>query len=145
MDTKHIKECRICKSDKLAQAFGIDNDRYYVVCKICTTLQRREDILYQIDFNFEGRRFEVDYYPAFLKSHDTTPMTKDKVFFFSLTSIEYILSQCGYDITEVVLDGYTLHVVFDKVSLLKRIQRAEKRMRLDNQYTFMLWAMQLKK
>lgn len=144
-ELRRITKCRICKSDKLADAFGIDSKRYYVVCKVCTTLQRKEDILYSIDINFEGRKFELDYYPAFLKNHDTTPMTEDVCIFFSLGSIEYVLNKCGYEVVDAAVVGYKLHVLFEPFTMLKKIRNFEKKQRLNNQYTFFLWAIQLKK
>ena len=144
MGTNNIKSCRVCKSDKLGEAFGIDNKMYFVFCKFCHTLQRKDDTPYQIDFNFEGRQLEVDYYPAFLLNHDTAPLSKGCVF-FSLFSIEYILEKMGYEIIEINLIGYRLYVAFQPLSKLKRLRSKEKKMKLDNQFTFMLWAMQFKK
>ena len=70
MDKKYIKICRVCRSPKLGEAFGIDGT-YFVFCKNCTTLQRKDDIPYEINFNFEGRKLEVPYYPAFLRNQYT--------------------------------------------------------------------------
>jgi hypothetical protein len=145
MGQTNIRQCRICKSDKLGDAFGVDSKFYYVFCKICKTLQRKDDMLYEINFDFSTGRVAVPYYPIFLDKHDTEPLTEDRCLYFSLSSIEYLLNACGYEVLQAEVNGYDLLVDFKPLTKLDKIRRFEKRKKLDNQYTFMLWAMQLKK
>lgn len=139
---KTIDTCRVCQKKNLKEAFGVDNT-YYVFCKDCWTLQRKDDIPYQIDFYFAGGFLEVVYYPAFLRKHDVAPLANECIF-FSLKALEFLLNIAGYDATSLTLEGYTLKVYFQPTVGLEQLRRKEKGMKLDSQSTFLLWAMQLK-
>lgn len=110
----------------------------FLICRSCTLLQRQEDIPYQIDFNFEGRQFELPYYPYFLIKKEFDFVNGDSCVFFSMRAIEYLLQSSGYKVIDAKIVDNKLYVAFDKLNNLEKIQSFEKRKRLDNQFTYFL-------
>ena len=144
MGEKFIVKCRVCKSDKLGMAFNVNKIQYYF-CKLCCALQQKNDIPFQIDFDLSQGAISVPYYPAFLEKHDTEPLTSDRVLFYSLVTVEHLLYSCGYEVTDAWITGYDLCVTFQPLPQLKRLRKFEQKKRIDNQFTFFLWAVQFKK
>lgn len=138
-----ITKCRSCQSKNLGQALKLKG-HMFVFCKDCTLLQRQEDIPFEINFNFEGRQFELDYYPAFLSKNELDCVTEDSCLFFSLQAIEKLLYDNGFKVTDAQVNENKLHVVFDKLTKFEKIKLLEKKLRLDNQFSFFLWAVKLK-
>lgn len=139
-----IKKCRSCQSKALGQALKLKG-HMFVFCKECTLLQRQDDIPYEANFNFEGRQFELDYYPAFLSRNDLESIDEDSVMFFSLKAIERLLNDNGFKIIDADIMESKLHIVFDKLSKLEKLRSVEKKLKLDNQFSYFLWAVKLKK
>lgn len=136
-----IKKCRVCKSKDLLSINNI-KQLQFVVCKKCTLLQRKDDIPFEIKFNFEGRSFILDYYPVFLSKGKLDCVTDDTCVFFSFTAIEYLLNSQGYKIISAQIIGTKLGVSFDRLLPMEKIRLNEERMKLDNFYTYFLWNMQ---
>ena len=109
-------------------------------CERCTLLQRQEDIPYQIDFNFEGRYFELPYFPVFLPNKNLDHVTANTCLFFSLQAINYLLKVSGYAITQAFVRGEILVVAFDKATPLQKLETFEELKRLDNKFTYFLYA-----
>lgn len=120
-------------------------DWVFVVCKDCTLLQRRDDIPYEVFFNFEGRQCNFDYYPVFLAKSQLDCVTKDTCMLFSLRAIEHLLYMQGYKVTNAEIVDSKMYVAFDKLNRLEQLQRYEKKAKLDNYFSYFLWAVQLKK
>lgn len=144
MDEKPIKRCRVCRSKDLLAINNIKQWQF-VVCKNCTLLQRKDDMSYETNFNFEGRLFILDYYPVFLSLGKLDCITENACMFFSCTAIEYLLNTQGYKIIDAQIIDTKLHVSFDKLLPLEKIRLNEERMRLTNFYTYFLWNMQSQK
>lgn len=140
----NITKCRSCQSKNLGQALKLKG-AMYLFCKDCTLLQRKDDIPYEANFNFEGRQFDLDYYPAFLSRNDLSGVTKDSVMFFSLKAVDVLLSNSGFKLIDAEVKDNKLHVVFDKLSRLEKLQLLEKKLRLDNQFSYFLLAVKLRK
>lgn len=117
----------------------------FIICRNCTLLQRQEDIPYEINFNFEGRQFELDYYPVFLAQKNYDCVNENSCIFFSLKSLTYLVQSCGYKVTDAVVSGDKLVVGFDILNRLERIQVNEQKMRLDNQFTYFLASCRMKR
>jgi hypothetical protein len=137
-----ITKCRSCGSKNLGQALKLKG-LMLLFCKECTLLQRQDDISYEANFNFEERQFELDYYPAFLSKNELDCVT-ESVMFFSLKAIERLLNDNGFKLMDADIEGNKLLVSFDKLSKLEKLQSLEKKLRLDNQFSFFLWAVKLK-
>lgn len=140
---KLINKCRLCKG-RLRYALKMKSWDF-MFCEKCTLLQRQDDMLYQIDFNFEGRYFELPYFPAFLQNKNLDPVHESVCMFFTLKAISYLLSGQGYTVTQAVVKGETLHVSFDKSSSLQKLVFFEDEKRFDNKFTYFLFAIQQKK
>lgn len=140
---KSITKCRACKSRNLDFALNLKNKKY-CYCKDCTLLQRAEDIPFELFLNFEGRRFELDYYPAFLEKHDLDCVTDESVVFFSYQAIESLLNRNGYDVVDAAIQGTKLIVTFDRMPRWKRIKFYEQSKKLTNKFTYFLYAIKNK-
>lgn len=99
-------------------------------------------MLFEINFNFEGRAFVLDYYPTFLSQGKLDCVTETACMFFSCTAVEYLLNSNGYKIIDAQIVDTKLHVSFDKLLPIEKIRLNEKRMKLDNWGTYFLWKMQ---
>ncbi len=127
--------CRGCKSKKLKYALKI-NEKDFVICQLCTLLQRKDDIPYNITFDFSSGGITVDYYPYFLK---TKFPTEEAVIYFSLKSIEVILEQAGYEVVNAqTTDEGKLEVQFQKMNNVDRLRLFEMMKKLNNQFTYFL-------
>lgn len=138
-----INKCRVCRG-KLKFALKMKR-MVFLFCEVCTLLQRADDVPYELDFNFEGRQFVLPYYPAFLENKNLSWVSEDSCVFFSLKAIEFILNIMGYTVTNAVIKEETLAVSFDKATSLEKIRTYEQLKRLDNKYTYFLYAIQQKK
>jgi hypothetical protein len=138
---KSIVVCRGCKSEKIKYALNI-NGKEFVICKLCTLLQRKDDIPYNITFDFSIGILSVDYYPYFLK---TQFPKEDICLYFSLKSIEVILEQAGYKVVDTqTTDEGKLNVQFDKLDNVDKLRLYEMMRKLGSQFTYLLYSMRKK-
>jgi len=116
----------------------------FLICKTCTLFQRQEDILYEINFNFGGGQFTLDYYPYFLIKKEYDCVDENSCMFFSLKAISYLLQGAGYKVTDAHLEGNKLNVAFQKLNTLEKIEQYEMRRKLDSQFTYFLLSLKKK-
>lgn len=138
-----ITKCRACQSKSLGYALKIKK-WVFVFCKECTLLQREKDIPCSITLDFTEKMLEVDYYPAFLSKKELDCVSEDSCLFFSLTALEKLLCTAGYKVTDAEVQGNKLFVAFDKLTRLEKLHNIEKKLKLDNQFSFFLWALKTK-
>lgn len=139
-----ITKCRLCQSKNLGFALKLKG-LVFIFCKDCTLLQRKEEMPYELNFNPEEKQLEVDYYPAFLSENELGCINESSVVLFSLKAIETLLNNNGFKITDVEMEDNKLYVAFAEFSSLEKLHFIEKRLKLNNQYSYFLWAVKLKK
>ncbi len=131
-----IVNCRGCKSKKLRYAFDI-HEKKFVICQVCTLLQRQDNIPYELTFDLSSGVFAVDYFPYFLTIQKFPE--DDRCMYFSLKSIEAILEQEGYQVIDArTTNEGKLEVKFEKMSSLDRIRLYEMVKKLGSQFTYFL-------
>ncbi len=138
---KSIVNCRGCKSRNLKKALKI-NGNEFVICQLCTLLQRKDDVPYNITFDFSSGGLAVDYYPYFLK---TKFPKEESVVYFSLKAIEIILQQAGYRVVDCqTTDEGKLEVLFEKMDRVDKLRMYELMKQLSSQFTYFLYSVKKK-
>lgn len=131
---KSIVKCRLCGSKRLKYALKLEGHKY-VVCQLCTLLQREQETT-RMTIEL-GETLSVDYYPYFL-SRKEFPEIKDV--YFSLKAVEVLLQKQGLQVTQAqTTDEGKLEVTFEPMSNLDKIRMYELSKKLDNQYTYFLY------
>lgn len=141
MGTKIVK-CRLCQSNKLRYALKMTGHTY-LICQVCTLLQREQDIKYDLTFDFSTGLISFDYYPYFLNKKEM-PVSENSCMFFSLKAIELLLQKGGHKVINAKLNEGKLEVRFEKLNSLERLRLFEKVKKLSSQFTYFLASVKMK-
>lgn len=137
-----ITNCRVCKSRKIKYALKI-NARAFVICQMCTLLQREDNVPYNIAFDLASGGFSVDYYPYFLLKKNFPK--EDRIIYFSLKAIEAMLEQAGYKVKDAhTTDEGKIEVQIEKLDNLDRLRVFEMMRKLGSQFTYFLYSVKKK-
>ncbi len=139
-----IVTCRLCKSKKLKSALQI-NGKLFLICQLCTLLQRAEDISYSLTVDLSSGGLIFDYYPFYLERGLPLPVTDDTCFLFSFKAIEVLFQQKGFKINQAqTTDEGKIEIGFEPLNSMEKIQLFEMMKRIGNQFTYFLYSVKKK-
>lgn len=106
-------------------------------CEQCYALQRKDDVPYEVTFDFSQGVLQLSYFPRLLENKDTTLFETTPIF-FSFHAVEYILTHAGYKVTDAKVIGNELLVAFQKALPVEKLRTYEEK--LKSKYTYFLYA-----
>ncbi len=134
-----ITKCRICKSRKLKYALKIAGNSF-VICQLCTLLQRQEDIGAEIEVDLSTGMLSFDYYPYILLKK--LSVDEDAVTLYSLKAVEVLLELRGYKVVQAqTTDEGKLEVQIEPLDTVERIRLFEMSKKLASQFTYFLFTL----
>lgn len=89
---------------------------------------------------------QQNYLAGMLQQHAYDNVVHEHLEYYSLTSLEHLLNRHGlevFDVTTNDINGGSFRVFVRHMDRVKKMRLFEKRLRLDNKFTYAIWGMQV--